>query len=333
MKKDFLLFCVLFFLWNGAAQAGKYGAEFLTIGVSPRAAGLGGAFVAIPGDGTGFLWNPASISGAGKGLYLFSAAQFGGFVNPLGRLDHLGVTLPVREATLSFNYVRFGVDDIPIYPELPGENIAQRLRDPALRPDGTPAGYFGDVEQAFVVTFTKNSHHRVDLGWLYNKFSVDIPIGLNLKILHSQLGEATASGLGLDFGFQIRVGLDELFDFPLLGVVHFGFAWKNFTQSSLTWTTHHSDVLRHEILWGLAYRQPLHKWDSDLLVTFQRRSSETAGFGLEWNLKNRLQLRAGSRDKHLTVGAGIAFWRIKIGYALETHELNPSHRVGLVAQF
>ncbi len=329
------LFFVIF-LWLAGVDsvfAGKYAAEFLKIGVSPRAAGLGGAFVAIPKEGTGFLWNPAAVAGAGKEGHLFSAAQFGGFSDPLGRLDHFGVTLPIRQAALAFNYIRFGVDDIPIYPELRGENIAQRLRDPALRPDGKPSGYFGDVEQAFVVTFAKNTRSHLDLGWLYKQIAVEIPWGVNLKILRSRLGQVTASGLGLDAGFQIRVGLAEFFDLAQLGKLNFGFTWKNLTQSSLTWSTHHSDVIGSEILWGMVYVQPLEEWKSQFCVTFQHSTTEKPAFGLEWSVKNRLRLRLGSQDKHLTLGAGLAFWRIEVGYALETGQLNPSHRVGISYYF
>jgi len=155
-RVSYILFIFIFILpeWS---FAGKYTADFLSIGGSTRASGLGGAFVAVSADGTAFLWNPAGIFGVSKEIHGMAATQFGGFQNPLGRLDHLGITLPIYKTAVAFNYVRFSVDDIPIYPELKGENIAQRLRDPALRPDGTPDGYLSDVEEAFIFSFVKNN--------------------------------------------------------------------------------------------------------------------------------------------------------------------------------
>ena len=333
MKKIGLIFCIIFLMLPEWSFAGKYTADFLSIGVSPRASGLGGAFVAVPADGTAFLWSPAGIMGAFRGIHAMAATQFGGWQSPLGRLDHLGITIPVYKASVAFNYVRFSVDDIPIYPELKGENITQRLRDPALRPNGIPDGYLDDVEEAYIFTFVKNNKKWIDLGWLYSKFPIEFPVGVNLKIVHTKIGRYTASGINLDMGFQLRLGLDDFFDTPKLGQLITGFAWQNLTQSSLSWSTHHQDVIKSSLGWGISYLQPLPKYDSHVFITMGQSFSQALSFGLEWDYKHRLKLRLGSREKRVSFGAGIAFWKVHVNYALETHELNPSHRLGLTYQF
>lgn len=331
-RVSYILFIFIFILpeWS---FAGKYTADFLSIGGSVRASGLGGAFVAVSADGTAFLWNPAGIFGVSKEIHGMAATQFGGFQNPLGRLDHLGITLPIYKAAVAFNYVRFSVDDIPIYPELKGENIAQRLRDPALRPDGTPDGYLSDVEEAFIFSFVKNNQQLVDLGWLYSKFRIDVPVGVNLKILHTKVGPYSASGMGLDLGFQLRLGLGDFFDSKKLGKLSLGFSWQNLTQSSLSWSTHHHDVMKSSLGWGVSYVQPLSRYNSRLLITIGKSFSKSMGMGVEWNYRNRLALRIGNREKHVSFGAGFSFWRFQINYALETHDLNPSHRLGFSYHF
>jgi len=47
---------------QGVSKAGTTAAEFLKIGVGPRAVGMGGAFVAVSDDVTALYWNPAGIS-------------------------------------------------------------------------------------------------------------------------------------------------------------------------------------------------------------------------------------------------------------------------------
>jgi len=333
MKQRSAILFILFLVLPECTFAGKYTADFLSIGVSPRASGLGGAFVAVSADGTAFLWNPTGIVGASKEIHAMAATQFGGVQNPLGRLDHLGITLPIYKAAIAFNYVRFSVDDIPIYPELKGENIAQRLRDPALRPDGTPDGYLSDTEEAYIFTFVKDNQKMVDLGWLYSKFKIDVPVGLNLKILHTKIGRYSASGMSLDMGFQVRLGLDDFFNSRKLGKLVLGLSWQNLTQSSLSWSTHHHDVMKRSLGWGLSYMQPLPRYNSHLLVVIGKSFSRLPGFGIEWNYRNRMELRIGSREKHVAFGAGFFFWRFHINYALETHELNASHRLGLSYYF
>ncbi len=333
MKRKRVILFFLFLILPEWVFAGKYTADFLSIGVSPRASGLGGAFVAVSSDGTAFLWNPAGIAGVSKEIHAMAATQFGGFKNPLGRLDHLGITLPIYKAAIAFNYVRFSVDDIPIYPELKGENIAQRLRDPALRPDGTPDGYLSDAEEAYIFTFVKDNQKSLDLGWLYSKFKIDIPVGLNLKILHTKIGHYSASGMSLDMGFQVRLGLNDFFDSRKLGKLVLGFNWQNLTQSSLSWSTHHHDVLKHSLGWGLSYLQSLPRYHSQLLLVMGKSFFMPLGFGIEWNYRNRMSLRVGSHAKHVAFGAGFSFWRFQVNYALETHELNASHRLGLSYHF
>lgn len=48
------------------SKAGTTAAEFLKIGVGPRATGMGSAYVAVSDDATAMYWNPAGIAGIEK---------------------------------------------------------------------------------------------------------------------------------------------------------------------------------------------------------------------------------------------------------------------------
>ena len=69
----FLLFCLPFSLvaqavdqgptiLGGASRAGTAAAQFLQIGISPRAAGLGDTYVALVNDASGTFYNPGVLS-------------------------------------------------------------------------------------------------------------------------------------------------------------------------------------------------------------------------------------------------------------------------------
>ena len=77
--------------------------------------------------------------------------------------------------------------------------------------------FFNDAEDAFIFTFAKMNHFDLDLGWQYFVLPMRIPLGLNLKYIRQSLGDATASGMGIDLGAQIGFGLDRLLDLEALG--------------------------------------------------------------------------------------------------------------------
>ena len=66
---------------------GKYAGEFLSIGVDPRAQGMGGAYVALANGASAAYWNPAGLANqASQEVSFMHAEQFEGIVG----YDYLG---------------------------------------------------------------------------------------------------------------------------------------------------------------------------------------------------------------------------------------------------
>ena len=84
---------------GSASAADTAGFAFLRIPVGARAAAMGGAFCAVPGDPTSLYWNPASAVSVSSqtitthytGYFLDMQGGFAGWVNP-GENDAIGVS-------------------------------------------------------------------------------------------------------------------------------------------------------------------------------------------------------------------------------------------------
>lgn len=318
------------------AAAGKFAAAFLEIGVGARSLGMGGAYVAVANDGTAFYWNPAGLALLERAeLNFMYSANFGGLTDPLSSYNHAGLALPLPgEAALSINWIRLSVDDIPQYPELSGDNLADRLRNPELRPNGEPIGFFGDTEEAFFFSFAKLNTFRVNLGWQYLSFPVEIPIGVNLKIIQQRLHTSKATGLGIDAGAMVRFGIGDLMDMDTLGKLGFGIHFQDVSGTTLTWTNQHQDEIPLNFKWGFAYTQPI-GWRGSELVLSWGRDSRYGGehhFGVEYSLKS-LFFRFGSSAGSLTAGTGLRLWKVRLDYAFLGYELGNVHRVSGAFQF
>lgn len=63
------------------AALGTAGAEYLTIDMSPRAVGMGGAYTAVANDSYALYWNPAGLNEIPKASLSFSEAKLPGPIN------------------------------------------------------------------------------------------------------------------------------------------------------------------------------------------------------------------------------------------------------------
>ncbi len=311
--------------------AGDYGAAFLDIGVGGKALAMGGAYSSLADDGTAFYWNPAGLglieNRLLSGMY---GQQFGSLSDPFGNFHYIGVSLPLAGgAAVAVNWIRLSVDDIPEYPELEGNSLLDRLYNPGLRPDGEPAGYFSDTEDAFFFSFAKMLTSNWDMGWNYQDVRIDIPIGVNFKWIRQSLQTYHANGMGLDLGAMIRVHFSDLLVSNEFGILSLGVNLQDFTTTHLKWNTRHEDAVGLNAKWGVSYRQPLPFERHYLLVAFDwdNRWHGDRHFGFAYSAFDRIALRLGLNGSHLTGGAGIRLWRVSLDYAFITHELSHLHRI------
>ena len=342
---------LLMALLSPGAQGTRYAGEFLEIGVGGRALGMGGAYCALAEDPSSFYWNPAGLARVPSisiwGMY---NNQFGDLGDPLAQHSVLGVVMPITGAALGVHWVRLAVDQIPIFPDY-SEDAGYSLEQRKALIDGVPTGYFDDAEDALFISFAKMLRLNLDLGWAFFILPVEIPYGINLKMIRQKLYTEEAFGLGADAGIQIRFSLSDMFSKPHLGDFALGLAYQDFTKTGIDWGEGNTDVITQNLRIGLAYHQEILSIKSEFNIerVSNTRYPYDGRLGLEYIWNRTLALRFGfSRldwgelvtgrwnDIDFGVwnaGGGFHFWHITCDYAFMKAELGNAHRLSLIYQF
>jgi len=350
--KKLVLIPFLLSSWYLPSRATRYAGEFLEIGVGGRALGLGGAYCALAEDPSSFYWNPAGIARVpGLSVWGMYANQFGSFGDPLAQHSVLGVVVPVSGSAVGLHWVRLAVDEIPIFPDYSDSSFDFRKN----QINGIPQGYFGDSEDALFITFARMNKVNLDFGWAFFSIPLEIPLGINLKMIRQKLYTEEAWGIGADAGIQIRFNLFDMFGKPFNGSVGLGIAYQDFSKTSIDWGTvggqKNVDVIPQNLRVGLAYVQPINALKSEF--RFERVSNTRYPYdgrlGLEYIYDKMVSLRFGLTrldwGKFVsglwddidfatwTAGAGLRYWRFTCDYAFLKAELGNVHRLSLIYQF
>ncbi|WP_051295911.1 PorV/PorQ family protein [Eisenibacter elegans] len=165
-----------------AQSTPKFSNEFLNIGVSARAMGMGNAQSAIADDATAGYWNPANLVRIQDqySISLMHAEYFAG----IAQYDYAGFATPIDEnSALGISLIRFGVDDIP---------DTRFLYDANGQLNYNNIRFFSAADYAFLISYARKIPKVKGLS-----------VGTNLKIVYRNVGDfANAWGFGLDAGAQ-----------------------------------------------------------------------------------------------------------------------------------
>ncbi|MDD5087488.1 MAG: hypothetical protein PHI18_01650 [bacterium] len=331
-----LLFLTLALIALGAlpVHAAKYAGEFLDIGVGARAVGLGGAMAAHAQSGLDFYWNPAAIGYVGS---LEAQGMYADLWDGLANYSVAGLTLPASGAVLGVNYIRLSVPDIQEHPNyadarnrvIDGDTLS--IQEYLLATGANPRGLFSDNESALFLTFSKLNRITLDFGWAYFQIPLEIPVGASVKFINQSLAGASGSGVGADFGMQIRTGMQDLIAERWKATLAWGFNYQDATRTAVDWGENNQDAIPPNFRHGFAFIQKLPGKASRFLVSWdtEDRWKRTHHFGAEYQLEGVLALRGGLWDDEWTAGAGLSIWRATVDYAYLARELGNTHRVSL----
>jgi hypothetical protein len=159
------------------AKVGTYSMQFLKIGVSARASGMGNAFTAIANDASATYWNP------------------GGLVD-VTRTD-ISLSYTWWPADIALNYAA-GAFTLPFIPGTWGVSARALTMDPQVvrtiyLPEGT-GETFDSGDMSFGLSYAK---------FFTDKFSS----GATVHFLHSGLADKSVNAFAVDFGLIYRIGL------------------------------------------------------------------------------------------------------------------------------
>jgi hypothetical protein len=250
----------------------------------------------------------------------------------LAQHEYINLALPLpNQATLGFSWIRLSVDDIPKFPE-PGRTSEGELRIDVGNWVVSPGDFFNDTEDALIFTFAKMNNLDLDLGWQYFVLPLKIPMGLNLKYIRQSFEDtSSASGMGIDLGVQVQLGLDALLDYEPLGDFSAGLNLQNVGKTALSWDTEskHRDYIPFNVKFGFSYIHPLPALNTRAVFAYDRDTAQGGQnhFGLEMGYRNLLTLRMGAEGEELTLGAGLEIWRVALDYAFVSYDLGNIHRI------
>lgn len=332
MKRILTIGCLLISIANWLA-AGEYADAFLELGVSGRASAMANAIGALDFSETAFMSNPAGIGYIRQArVGLMYTSQFG-----LANHNYFGFATPTSQHySLALSWIRFGVDDIPIYPDLVSTitDKAER-RDSVINIYNSDVETFSDAENAVFFSLARFNSAIVDLGWRYSKFNLEFPVGINIKLIHKKYYDLEGFGIGIDIGGRLRVSGEELLDITHLGKLSIGLALKDITGTTIYWNTKSQDCISLYPALSFGLEQPIKplKLMINLGAEKQYRYHDKTNYGLEIVYANRLAVRAGLKKSGLSLGLGLNFKAMKktinLDYSFYNHDLGASHRVGL----
>lgn len=188
MKRRLIVGFVLLLLVPGFAVAGTkpfekvgtFAAQFLKIGVSARAAGMGSAFTAIANDATSIYWNPAGMV----------------------ELTRTQVTLNsiIWPADIDI-YFAGAVFTTPYFPGTFGISARALAMDPqeertVFMPEGTKR-FFDAGDMSFGLSYAM---------YFTDRFSA----GITSHFIHMGLADKSVETIAVDFGLVYRIGIQGM---------------------------------------------------------------------------------------------------------------------------
>jgi hypothetical protein len=277
--KRFVILTVMVLVLPAVASAaffekvGTFAGQFMQIGTTARAAGMGAAYTAVADDAASVFWNPA-------GLVNVRGSEF--------QLSHVAwpADIKLTSAILAFKPR-----------QIPG-SFALSVRSLWLDPMLVRTAYQPEGNGQ---TFDAGS---TSFGFTYSRFFTDkFSSGFTLNYLHMGLAETAVNSASMDFGILYRIGVRGL----KLGMVMQSLGGKvNFDAREAKLPTTFKVGASFNAL-NLGNQQLLAS------AEFQHPAdaAERANFGVEYNLNNMFYGRAGYNLNYdsdaLAMGFGVAF--------------------------
>lgn len=331
------LVIIVLVLITGNAYSRNRTGDFLTVGVGARALAMGEAYVGVADDATAIYWNPAGLAQADNlEVALMHAVRPSGLgsYNYIAAVNHIHPILAV-----GLGWYRFGVDDIPIYPELePNIGLNARKHNPKYRPSFEPEGMLSDSENAYylstAVKYTVRQEWWDKMGTLGEP--PEFMFGANVKRISHSLLDKSAEGTGFDAGILIKVTDTEAITGVDIGFISAGFNIQDISETEIKWNTKsdREEAIPTNTRYSIAYSKEISKIKGIILAVYQYNTLYSEhNLGLEYNFQNLLSLRIGSRAKNFTVGSGVSISQFNIDYAFVHSGLCNTHRISLLMSF
>jgi len=298
------------------SKVGTTGAQFLKIGIGPRATAMGSAFVAIANDATALYWNPAGISRMNANEMFIHhnewlsdiSLNYGSFVHQLPPYGTIGLSL----TSLTMGEMKVRTEQLP---DGTGEyfdanNISAAVSYARNLTDRFSIGFNGKYIREQIWHMSAQTF-ALDVGTLYRTNWRGLRIGMCISNFGGNMqmtGRDALVQYDADIGTsgnndQINAHLDTD-DWSLPLIFRVGVAMDVIQNSFMRWTTaidavHPNDVDEYlnigmEAVWNemIALRAGIQNWGNGIYEHSDLFSSGnlTLGAGIQYPLTNTLKI-------------------------------------------
>lgn len=331
MRASIITYSLIFITLSASKiNADSYSCEFLSIGAGARALGLSGAFVAVADDSTASYWNPAGLCQLeSRELMLMHAAKF----TRMATFDCISYAQTIPVGTVGINWIRYGVGDIPRFPEPKGTS-GQRKNSPEFRPSARPEGYFSDSENALFLSMGRKFVINITPGLKLTKTWATIGIGGSVKMISQSLDNNRSSGFGADLGVLFVMDAGSLAAYEGIGDLKLGLNIQDI-GTKVSWDTpgQHEDVVPTNFKFGIAYSFMSDSHSFTAALDKDTIYDKLVRFGLEYWYRNTIALRIGIKPSDFSAGFGVRKSAFAVDYAYVKQEIAGSHQLGASIRF
>ncbi|MCK4358369.1 MAG: hypothetical protein KAW92_06440 [Candidatus Cloacimonetes bacterium] len=309
MKKIIALIIIL--IYSSSLSAEKYAGEFLNLGVGVKAKSLGNAFVSIADDPTAIYWNSAGMQNSQNISFdIIHSEEYAGNL----KYDAFALIYPFDNNTnLGLLLTRIGISGNPF----------TKLLDPE------------DISSVYVDKYVTYSDYAGYIAFS-SKLSSKISYGFCSKIIYKDIGNISASGLGLDIGLLLQANK----------YIKFGINLRDIFGTPIWWNNSNTERVNPNIFAGMSIdftfpilvKPATLSLQSDIFFEDRDFASQlhykkiSADFhaGLGINLSKYLKFYSGYDRKYPTAGLEISYKQFKLNYAFQSNnDLSNCHRVSV----
>ena len=314
-----ILVVVLTFLFAANLSAEKYAGAFLNLGVGVKAKSMGNAFVSIADDPTAIYWNSAGMQYSKDiSSIIIHSEEYAGNL----KYDSFALTYPFDNNThIGILLTRMGISGIPLTKlENPDTTISGENPPYAYK-------YVSDADYAGYVAFSSMLSSKV--LW-----------GVTSKIIYKDIGNISASGLGLDIGLILQATKS----------FRFGINIRDIFGTPIWWNNGNTERVNPNIFAGMGIdftfpilvKPATLSLQSDIFFEGRKSAAQlhyknaSADFhaGLKINFSKFLKLYAGFDRKYPTAGVEISYKQFGLNYAFQNNnDLSNCHRISLGVKF
>jgi len=325
MMLKYLFIAVILIVVSVGLAKDKYVASYLEIEPSARAGAMGNIFSLESNDITQAILNPAGINCTDK---LMVQVMHNILFDQLATFNQAGFAISLKNnAIVAVNILRIGIDNIELRDDVTLEQ--EILLSQGDTNSWAPQNTVNSSQTAIFITFSKKVKYNLDMGWQYFILPLEIPWGINIKLLRAEIATVGGySGVGVDGGVIFKFDLSDIVEKLKFVKGSVGIAIQNITNTPLKWDNNEVDYIERNLKISIGSSFPINSIKSKVTFGFDFDNLyKEKHYGIELNYNKYVFIRTGFDNTGFGGGVGVKYLKYIIDYSMQYHDLGLIHKI------